>query len=389
MAEIAVLHWNIAAGGGAESVCLHVLEALQDDHELTLLTRQRTQLDDLNRYYGTAVSGVDIEVPSIAGCEFESTMPLIRQIQGGRLGFLRPLRFTLFNVACRSRYRQADLVFNTYSEMTTSQPSIQYVHYPQYNRSRNRFENIPKTRLYSVLDGTVTALGVSDLQSPRSTVLTNSEWSANLFETVHGVEPTVVYPPIRIEEFSGLIPISEQESGFLVIGRVLGGKGQLQAIETIRRLRERGHDVHLHIIGPPTDPDYVAEIEDAARTSAFITYEGQLPREELVQMLLRHRYGLHTMPNEHFGMVIAEMLAADTLPFVPDQGGQCEIVDHQEGLLYSDFDAAVEQIDRVLSNPEYERQLRESLPDVESRYGVPRFKKRIRSIVDQKLNSTS
>lgn len=389
MAEIAVLHWDIAAGGGAESLCMHVLEALQDDHELSLLTRQEAHLDDLNRYYGTAVSGINIEVPSIAGREFESTIPLIRQIKGGRLGFLRPLRFTLFHAACRSRSRQADLVFNTYSEMATSQPSIQYVHYPQYNRSRNGLENIPKSRLHNILDGLVTALGGPDLPSPSSTILTNSEWTANLFETVHDVEPTVVYPPIRTEEFSESVPISEQESGFLVIGRVLEGKGQLQAIETVRRLRERGHDVHLHIIGPPTNPDYVAEIEDTARESDFVAYEGQLPREELVQMLQRHRYGLHTMPNEHFGMVVAEMVAADSLPFVPNRGGQCEIVDHQEDLLYRDVNATVEQIDRVLSNPEYERQLRESLPNVEPRYGVPRFKKRIRSIVDDKLNSTS
>lgn len=389
MAKIAAMHWNIGAGGGAEALCMHVLEALQDDDELTLLTRQQAQLDELNQYYGTAVSDVNIETPSIGGVKFESAMPIIKQIQGGRLGFLRPFRFTLFHLACRSYFRESDLVFNTYSAMDTQYPTIQYVHYPQFTRSKNQFETIPDNPVHGFLDSAVTALGGPNPSSPNNTILTNSEWTAELFEKIHGIEPTVVYPPIRTDEFSETIPISEQELGFLVIGRVVEGKGQLRAIEIIQKLRERGHDVHLHIIGPPTSPDYVAEIEYIASASDFITYEGRLPRDELVQMLQRHRYGLHTMPNEHFGMVIAEMVTADTLPFLPNQGGQCEIVNHQAGLLYNDVDDAVERIDRVLSNPDHERKLRESLPDVKTQYGVTRFQEQIRDIVDRKLDSIS
>lgn len=389
MADITILHWNIAGGGGAESLCMHVLEALQDDHDLTLLTTQTADIDDLNEYYGTDVSAdLQMEVPTLAGVEFGALTPLLDQVEGGRLGVLRPLRFTAFHLACKSSYSDSDLVFNTYSEMGSSQSSVQYVLYPQYNRAKNPFESLPDGRVHNTLDQLVTSLGGPNPKSRTNTMVTLSQWAADLLERLYDVEPSVVYPPVRTAEFASAPIEQEQEPGFLIVSRVLPAKGQLRAIEIVQGLRERGHDVHLHVVGPSTSQEYATTVRAKANDREYVTYEGKLSRPDLVRMLKRHRYGLHGMPNEHFGIVVAEMIAADTLPFVPRQGGPREIVNQQEELLYSSPAEAVQKIDQVLSNPDLEQRLRDSLPDVEERFGVGRFEQRIQSIVNERLNSS-
>jgi hypothetical protein len=60
MASVLVIHESLDTKGGGEAVCMHVLEALQDDHEVTLLTDSRVDLQELDRYYGTTVSDVRI-----------------------------------------------------------------------------------------------------------------------------------------------------------------------------------------------------------------------------------------------------------------------------------------------------------------------------------------
>jgi len=62
VARIAVLHNTLDLRGGADAVCLHVCEALQADHEVTLFTLSRTGVDELNELFGTDVS-VTVERP--------------------------------------------------------------------------------------------------------------------------------------------------------------------------------------------------------------------------------------------------------------------------------------------------------------------------------------
>ncbi|ELY84389.1 group 1 glycosyl transferase [Natrinema gari JCM 14663] len=91
------------------------------------------------------------------------------------------------------------------------------------------------------------------------------------------------------------------------------------------------------------------------------------------------------MDHEHFGMAVGELAAGGTIPFVPNGGGQREIVHEREELLYESADEAVEKIDHVLSDPELRRELRDQLGDIEERFGRKRFKRTIRETVEQTL----
>ena len=66
MARVAVLHNTLDLRGGADAVCLHVCEALQDAHDVTLWTLSRAELEDLNALFGTAAA-VDVRTPTGTG----------------------------------------------------------------------------------------------------------------------------------------------------------------------------------------------------------------------------------------------------------------------------------------------------------------------------------
>jgi glycosyltransferase involved in cell wall biosynthesis len=70
------------------------------------------------------------------------------------------------------------------------------------------------------------------------------------------------------------------------------------------------------------------------------------------------------------------MVKAGCIVFVPDGGGQTEIANHPD-LIYPDDEAAVEQIDAVLRNPEKQKALRQHLKDSGRRFSTDIFQQGI------------
>jgi glycosyltransferase involved in cell wall biosynthesis len=74
------------------------------------------------------------------------------------------------------------------------------------------------------------------------------------------------------------------------------------------------------------------------------------------------------------------MVEAGCIVFVPDNGGQVEIVNHPD-LVYEGVLDAADKIDRVLSNHEAQDTLREHLTKGVQKFSVENFKKGIRGVV--------
>jgi hypothetical protein len=97
--------------------------------------------------------------------------------------------------------------------------------------------------------------------------------------------------------------------------------------------------------------------------------------------LSRHRYGLHAMPNEHFGIAVAEMTRAGCIPFVPADGGQVEIaVDGR--LIYEREADAVAKILAVMGDPTSQLELRTDLAARQPLWSKDTFIARMREIVE-------
>lgn len=381
MGQIGVYH-PCFGQGGAESVCMHVLEALQEDHELTLMSLTDVDISTQNDYFETTVdTGIETTQLGTIGRLLDRHMNTWNRLVGRKFGRMHAALFNRF-VKDQSEF---DLIFSSHGEIATEYPSIQYIHYPWYNRSDLPRSIDPKSLPENAYNRLCHVLAAHDDDTiRRQRLLTNSKWTKNVLQDLYDVQPETVYPPLVSTNFD---PRSwdERETGFVCVGRITPEKNVDRNIEIIDRLRARGHDVHLHVIGPVDSQSYAQRIEQLVDERPFVSLEGRLSREQLIEFICTHKYGIHGMEFEHFGIAVAELVAGGTIPFVPNSGGQKEIVG-SESLTYESVPDAVEKGDAVLSDTARQRSVRASLATVEQQFEPDRFKDEIHGIVTEVLN---
>lgn len=368
MARVAVVHNTLDLRSGADAVCLHVCEALQEVHDVTLFTLSHPPLSTLNGMFD-AGAAVPIRTPpggDLLGRAFE--------LVADRVGPLLPLRSVLLDRFVRRHAAAFDLLVSTANEFDFRRPSVQYVHYPQFNGRAVGDGDAGR------LDPLWTRLaGLADRRLPAdATVVTNSSWTADAVADRYAREPIVVHPPV--DPIRGDRGWAERERGVVVTGRIAPDKRTLDAVRIVDAVRERGHDVHLHVVGTaaPAYRSYVDRVAAAAAAREYVSLETDVPRDRLETLLTAHRYGLATKPAEHFGMTVAEYVAAGMLAFAPDSGGQRDVLDGAEEHLYASIPEAAAAISRAVETGREPSLSRD-------RFGRDRFHRRIRALVADRV----
>jgi hypothetical protein len=105
-----------------------------------------------------------------------------------------------------------------------------------------------------------------------------------------------------------------------------------------------------------------------------------ISREALLRLVSKHKYGIHGMQYEHFGIAVAEMVKAGCIVFVPGGGGQVEIVD-DERLIYNSEREAIWKIITVLSDKNFQLSLLRRLASQAQLFSTEHFINQIRGIV--------
>ena len=376
MSDIAVYHPILDTRGGGEAVCLRTIEAIQDDHDVTIYSLNSPNLDKLNEYFNTSVESVELRSLGIQGELIKAGGNLIYDLTS------RPTR--RLQGALSYPYvdnRDHDLVFSTYNEFGFESPAVQYIDFPNFGPN---FESEPEgvvERIYGNVCNMVYQGSDKDVQN--SKLLVNSGWSADIVENVYGVRPEIVYPPVDTSVFNPR-PWDERENGFVSIGRADPVKRPLKMMRIIEQLVNRGHDVHLHWIGSVGDTAYGEKVRKYAAEIDEVTLEERVPFAQLTEMVSTHKYGLHGRVNEHFGIAVAEILAGGALPFVHNSGGPREIVGEMDDVLYQDVDEAVSKIVEVMEGSNGNKILRD-LPDAEEMFGLKRFRRNIKASISDKI----
>jgi glycosyltransferase involved in cell wall biosynthesis len=108
-------------------------------------------------------------------------------------------------------------------------------------------------------------------------------------------------------------------------------------------------------------------------------------RGEMTELVARHRYGIHAKPDEHFGIAVAEIVKAGCIVFVPNDGGQVEIVGGDDRLLYRSAEDAVAKILRVMKDPDEQAALRRHLDSRRHLFSTEEFVRHIQDVVRQFL----
>ena len=150
------------------------------------------------------------------------------------------------------------------------------------------------------------------------------------------------------------------------------------AVETVDRVRARGRPLELTLIGAPGPGDYGRELDELARTRPWFRILRGISRNDLVREVVQHRYGIHAMVDEHFGIAVAELLRADCLPFVHNSGGPLEIVGGRAELMFDTAAQAADRIVAMIDNPRRESELRQAMRERSELFTETRFMAEIR-----------
>ena len=385
--KILLVHPNLMALGGATAVAAWIAEALKDEFAITLLTTDQVDLEGLNRFHGTSLRESDMEVV-YPNRLIRSILQLDRDHHS-----IQPVAY-LMRVCRRVRDRYDLVISSATEEFDLGGSGILYVHFPFLARFWGRYRDCGQLSLRAQLGALfrgelrpwMILAGFSTERMKEATFLVNSDWTGAAVHRAYRVPTTTLYPPVTAS--SRREPWDAREDGFLCIGRLTPQKRMDGAIAILRRVREQRPHLTLHLVGTPSQrPEhrqYLHDLQSLVQThSNWVRLHQRLPREALLKLMGRMRYGIHLNRDEHFGIAPAELMASGCIVFVHDSGGQVEIVGRDPRLCYQDDEEAFDKIAKVVASPVLQASVLDSLASHQTAFDSGRFMRRIRELVEQ------
>ena len=356
--KIAILHPHFGWGGG-EAVCVWAIHALKDEFDIDLIvTEKDVTIYKINNFYETNFSDHDFNIINI----------------------FFPIRGYLLQNHLTQRYfknnsKKYDFAISTNNEMDFGKKGIQYIHYPILKKGK---KNILK-KLYKKIVFSLSKYQFKSMQN--NLTLTNSLWTKRQIKKIYNLESKVLYPSL-VGKFP-LIKEEEKQEGFVCIGRITPAKEFEKVIEILSEVKKKFPSITLDIIGYIEDKKYFKKIEDMVnKKSDWIKIRTNLSHKEIKESIIKFKYGIHGMKNEHFGIVILEMIKAGVIPFVANDGGQVEIVD-DENLIYRDKEDAVKKIEKILGNSLLQKKVFKKVQEQNKKFSKEVFAKQISEIVNK------
>ncbi|WP_276302312.1 hypothetical protein [Halorussus lipolyticus] len=184
---------DLMSKGGREAVAMHVLEALQSDHDVTVLTLTDPDLGELNDYFDT---DVDIEALTVEQAGY------LAQWMNDQFGLkYYVLQNALLGRYARRRSDEFDLLVSTINELGLESNSVQYIHFPFDwtvscdDRDHIFHPTVEEDSFYERLATSVAGVDREDIK--HNALLANSGWTADVVEDAYGTCPQVLHPRVR------------------------------------------------------------------------------------------------------------------------------------------------------------------------------------------------
>jgi len=379
MKRVLLVHLSFQPPGGGNGLAAWALQALVPEHRVTVLSWQRLDVEPINRFFGTDLRRGDfdaIEVPR----------------HWRTLTELLPVPAALIKLSLLMRYTRLvgdefDVIFGFHNESDYGRRSIQYVNYPTYLRPRPDVDlrwyhpSQAGLNLYYALADRIAGFARDRMKA--NLTLVNSNWTGEQLSRSLGITTRTLYPPV-IDPAPGS-PWAERRNGFLAVGRISPEKDYERVIRILARVRERVPDLTLTIIGTVDrhTQRYFRLLKSLCESlGSWIQFRDNLSRDEVRAMMATHRYGIHGMREEHFGMAPAELARAGVIVWVPRGGGQMEIVGNEPALMYATEDDAIQKMSSILANVDEQQRLRDHLAVVAEQFSTAHFVRQVRNVVN-------
>lgn len=377
--KIALVHPQVNIGGGSEAVLFWIIQALCDQYDLTVITSNQFNIDLCNRFYQTNIRPDEVRVIAIHPPRIFKNPQKFNALRGFRLG-----RF------CKKDAHRFDLMFSTYNLVDFGKKGIQYILDPNFNEKLIHLLN-PTPRKWmewfykdSIIRKIYLSLGrflsgYKEKGMKENLTIVDSKWAGKMTSEALGITTRTLYPPAP-----GVYIQKEWESrsiGFICMGRIIPDKEIDKIIEILRIIREKGWDIHLHILGRIVDRQYLKKLEKLIQVnSSWIKIDRAVMSEKKYEMLSNHRFGIHGKSHEPFGIAAAEMVRAGMIVWVPNGGGQVEIVDHPM-LIYDGINDVVNKIERVIKDDFLQQEIRMHLVEQSKIFSTDRFMNEVKLLV--------
>jgi L-malate glycosyltransferase len=143
----------------------------------------------------------------------------------------------------------------------------------------------------------------------------------------------------------------------VIIGRVEEGKGQHLVVEAVKKLKNKGLNIQLAIIGHIMDDDYYDSLQNLIKSNNLtenVFYLGF--HDDPTSIMACFDAVVLATKCETFGLVLPEAMRAGVAVIGSNCGGVPEIIKHEEtGLLFEtgNVDDLAIQLSKIVSNSKY------------------------------------
>lgn len=372
-----VIGHPIMGRGGSEAVLMWLIKSLSTEYEITLMTTRLFDLEDLNKCYGTNLNKDDFKIliapiPFFmrSNSKFSALRYSFYQRFAKKVGHLYDCRISSYNLTdwgSPGIHFIGDFTWDAKLSLDLNGSSKrQQSWFHRKNLVRNLYLKLCKLISQKARNP------LNLIKSDKEIIIANSKWTANILFKRFSVDcHSVIYPPVEKINDSYL---KEHQliRRFVSIGRIASEKRIEDQIEIIKRVKSKGHNVELHIIGNIDSDVYGNSIKKMCEDFEWVTLHGPLFSHDKEKFLLESEFAIHTRLNEPFGITVAEFINAGCIPFVPKSGGQAEIVSYEE-LQFNSLDDAAKKIVNLLENSELKQNLYKELGKLKNRFSTEEF----------------
>ena len=380
--KIAVAHHSLNFPGGAERLCLSVIEALdQRGHDVSLITVEKTDWNLVRKNFGA------IRLPRKE--RYINSSRISSKLSDILTSSTYFSVFTLQLLASKS-CRKYDLIINTFGDAINSIADITYVHFPL--RAALSLSQIPaftnKTMWQTLAPIYNSSMSFLDRIAPGN-LLTNSRFMQEIILKVIHRSSLVLYPPVDVRTFSTKC-FSERKQGSTVV--VVSSFTPKRHLEQLPLIAKHSKNAKFVIIGKADEysKPILTTLSQSAKTFQVedrILILQNAPFKELLKALSEAKVYLHTMPQDHFGISIVEAMASGCVPVVHKSGGPwMDILDQQQGmygLAYSNAAEAAKHIDMLVTHEDLRSKIALRASQRSLRFDKTVFMKRIAEVVER------
>lgn len=204
--------------------------------------------------------------------------------------------------------------------------------------------------------------------------IANSENIKSRIEKFYRKDSIVIYPPVEVKKIIEATLHTKKEDFFLIVSRLVGGKGIEEAAESAAKLGFK-----LKIAGEAAGFSKVRERIDELSNVELL---GRVSDEGLYQLYAKAKGFIALARDEDFGMSVVEAQAAGTPVIAYNGGGFREsVVDGTTGLLVDNV--SLEGLEAALKKFERTNWQKGEIQKNAKRFSRENFEQKIKKIVEQ------